>query len=102
MSFIIVVRKNLAARRREIDLYRTLGFSDHKIEQMLYKENLLVPLYAIAAGIVSALVGVCMNFASTSVSVWLLALLFAVFFVAGVVVFVKKSVSREVQNSNLA
>ncbi|MDR1380003.1 MAG: ABC transporter permease, partial [Tannerella sp.] len=48
MSFIIVVRKNLVARRREIRLYRTLGFTDEKTGQILYRENVAVPLYAIA------------------------------------------------------
>ena len=97
MSFIIVVRKNLSTRRREIDLYRTLGFSNNKIEQTLYKENILVPLYAIAIGVISALVGVSISIANTGIWVWLTAFLFTLFFIGCVVVFVRKSVKKEVQ-----
>ncbi|MDR1756880.1 MAG: ABC transporter permease [Culturomica sp.] len=99
MGFVIVVRKNLAARCREITLYRTLGFTDARIRQTLYKENVIVPLYAIAVGVVSSLAGVSMTFSNASAQVWLLALLFALLFVACMVVFVRREVRKEVQNS---
>ncbi len=100
MSFIIVIRKNLAVRRREIDLYRTLGFTDKKIEQILYKENLFVPLYAIATGVISSLIGVSITFMNAGVSVWLLVFLFTLFFVVCVTVFVRRSV-RTIINETL-
>jgi putative ABC transport system permease protein len=92
ISFIIVVRKNLTMRRKEIDLYRTLGFTNPKIERTLYRENLFVPLYAIVVGVVCSLVGASISFMNTSIWVWLTALVFTVFFVGCVVVFVGKSV----------
>lgn len=99
MGFVIVIRKNLSMRLREITMYRTLGFTDKRIEQLFYKENLLVPLYAIAAGVISALVGVSSSFMNAGTGIWLLALLFTLFFVACVLVFVKKSVKQEIENS---
>ncbi|MDH6358485.1 ABC transporter permease [Parabacteroides sp. PF5-9] len=99
VSFIIVIRKNLAMRRKEIELYQTLGFTNNRIEETLYRENLLVPLYAILTGVISALVGVSISFMNTSLWVWLLALLFAIFFVICVIVFVRKSVKESVQSS---
>ena len=102
MSFIIVVRKNLTVRREEINLYRTLGFTDHNIEDTLCRENLIVPLYAIAAGVVSSLVGVSIRFMNTGIWVWCMALIFTVFFIGCVVVFVRKSVRNEVQRSNFS
>ncbi|MDR0573591.1 MAG: ABC transporter permease [Tannerella sp.] len=101
MSFIIVIRKNLSARRREIDMYGTLGFTGKKIEQTIYHENLIVPLYAIATGVISSLLGVGINFMNTGIGVWLLALLFTVFFVISVIIYVGKSVKKEVQGSRL-
>jgi putative ABC transport system permease protein len=92
ISFVIVIRKNLTMRRREIDLYRTLGFTDSKIERTLYRENLLVPLYAIATGVIGSLISVGISFANTSIWLWLMALVFTLFFVVCVVVFVRKSV----------
>lgn len=94
MSFIIVVRKNLAMRRREIDLYRTLGFTDKSIENILYRENRLVPLYAIITGVISALVGVSISFMNTSVWIWLLALLFTFAFICCTLIFIRKSVKN--------
>ena len=40
LSFIIVIRKNLAMRRDEIRLYRVLGFTDGQIGRIFYKENI--------------------------------------------------------------
>jgi len=99
MSFIIVIRKNLSMRRKEINLYRTVGFTDHKIIQTLYRENLLVPLYAIITGVISSLVGVSLSFMNTGIGVWLLALFFTLFFITCVLVFVKRSVRLEVENT---
>lgn len=96
VSFIVVIRKNLTTRRREIELYRTLGFTVRKIEQTLCRENLLVPVYAIAAGVLSALVGVGQAVINAGAAVWLLAFLFAAAFVASVFIFVKKVVRDEI------
>ena len=95
MSFIIVVRKSLALRRREIDLYRTLGFTNGKIEQTLYNENRIVPLYAIITGVLSSLAGVGVSYTNTGIWIWFMALLFTVAFVGCVILFVKKSVKNE-------
>ncbi|MDD4636362.1 MAG: ABC transporter permease [Bacteroidales bacterium] len=101
MSFIIVIRKNLSMRRREIEMYRILGFTDHKTEQLLYKENLIVPVVAIATGVISALIGVMSSFMNAGIWIWLLALLFTILFVGCVQIFVRKSVKQEVENSKL-
>ena len=96
MSFIIVIRKNLSTRRHEIDLYRTLGFTDNKIAQILYKENMLVPLYAIATGVISSLVTISISFTNIGIGVWLTVLLFTLFFIGCIVIFVRKSVKKEI------
>ncbi len=99
MSFLIVIRKNLVMRRREIGLYHALGFTAGRIEQHLYRENVLVPLYAIATGVVASLVGVSVSFMNAGVGVWLLAFFFTLFFVGCVVVFVRRAVRNEVQRT---
>lgn len=88
-------------RRKEIELYLTLGFTAKKIEQILYKENLLVPLYAIITGVVSSLVGVSISFMNTGILIWLLAGLFTLFFIGCVIVFVRKSVKKEVYENTV-
>ena len=60
-----MIRKNLAMRRDEIRLYRVLGFTDGQIGQdFSYKENILVPLYAILTGVIGALISVSANYSN--------------------------------------
>lgn len=101
MSFIVVIRKSLVMRRGEIDLYRRLGFTAGRIEKLLYREHAVVPLCAIGTGVVSALVGVGVNFRHAGVGVWLLAAGFTVVFVVCVVVFVQHEVRQEVNKTDL-
>lgn len=53
-SLLIVIRKNLTARRKEIELYHTLGFPTEKIVSMLRREQIIVPLLAILAGMLGS------------------------------------------------
>ena len=101
LSFIIVIRKNLAMRGDEIRLYRMLGFPDRVIERIFCEENILVPLYAILVGVIGALISVGVNFPNAGVGAWLLAFCFTLFFVGCVIGFVCRLVWREVRNSKL-
>ncbi|MCD8260699.1 MAG: ABC transporter permease [Bacteroides sp.] len=94
MSFVIVVRKNLVMRRGEIGLYRTLGFTDERIEKILCHENLLVPLYAIFTGIMASFVGVSGGIAHVGTGVWLIALFFALLLILCTGVFIKREVKK--------
>lgn len=101
MSFIIVIRKSLVSRKREIIIYRTLGFTKERIIKILYYENLIIPLYAITSGIVSSMIGVSLGFSNVSLAIWLLCLLFAVVFIVVVLIYVKKVVKFQISNSEL-
>ena len=96
-GFIIVIRKNLSIRHNEIELYRTLGFLNLKIKDILYRENQIVPLYAIVTGLFSALIGIGTNFKNVHSNVWITALLFTVLFVMLTILFVKRVVKNEVK-----
>lgn len=97
MAFVIVIRKNLAARKAEIGLYFTLGFSSAKIIDLLYRENLVVPVSALVTGVVASLVAVAPSLQSISFSVWLTASILSVLFLTSILLFIKKIVRREVQ-----
>jgi putative ABC transport system permease protein len=96
-SFIIVVRKNLLARTREIMLYRALGFEEKRILNLLYKENIIVPLCAILAGALGSLLGVSMGFGNVSNGTWILAVAFLVTFIFCVMFFVKMAVREHLR-----
>jgi len=98
-SFIIVVRKNLLARRKEIVLYRALGFSEKRITNLLYKENVIVPLAAILTGALGSLLGVSMGLGNVSGGIWVLAVGFLVVFVFCVGGFVKGAVRGHLQRT---
>ena len=60
-SLLIVVRKNLTAQSRTIDLYRTLGFTEPIIRKILFRENIIVPLYALCVGATGAVISISAN-----------------------------------------
>lgn len=60
-SLLIIVRKNLTAQQSTISFYRTMGFAEPLILQMLKYENLLVPLYASVAGTTGAIISISAN-----------------------------------------
>jgi putative ABC transport system permease protein len=91
-SFVIVVRKNILARSKEITLYRSLGFNENKINKLLYKENILTPLSAILAGALGSLLGVSMGFGNVSIWIWALAVVFLAILILCVSTFIKRTV----------
>jgi putative ABC transport system permease protein len=92
MSFIIVARKNLAARKEQIRLYRSLGFPDDRIAGILFAENRIVPLYAVLFGVLGSLACVSGGIRNVSLWIWVTAVVLALLLVLCVVIFIRKSV----------
>jgi putative ABC transport system permease protein len=97
MSFVLVVRKDLASRKEQIALLRSLGFADRRIAALLTTENLIVPLFAVGAGMLASLAGVSGGMANVGVGIWLTAAVFAAAIVASLIIFVRKSVQHELR-----
>ena len=93
-SFVIVVRKNIVARMKEIMLYRSLGFGKKQVVNLLYKENIIIPLCAILTGTLGSLLGVSAGFGNVNIGIWGLAVVFLVILILCVVGFVKSSVKN--------
>jgi putative ABC transport system permease protein len=94
MSFIIVVRKNLASRREEINVYRSLGFPDGKIAHFLRIENNTVPIYAIGTGVIGAILAAGGGMANVTMWVWIASLVFSTLFIIGVMVFIRLIINK--------
>ena len=94
-SFVIVVRKNLLARAKEITLYRSLGFDEKRIFNLLYKENIIIPVCAILTGALGSLPVASMGFGNVSMGIWALAGIFLAVFIFCVLWFVKISVKKQ-------
>ena len=93
-SFIIVVRKNLLQRMNDLQLYQALGYSRERLESQLYRENIIVPLFAIGVGAVAAVISVIDRLSNASLSVWATAIFFTFLFVALVLWQVKVEVKK--------
>ena len=77
-SFIIVVRKRLSGRRKEIALLRALGFGDGTIRQLLRRENLPVPVLSVFLGTTAAIVSVSLSFGAISPMTWITCLVICI------------------------
>ena len=97
-SFIIVVRKNLLQRKNDLKLYQALGYSRERLESQLYRENIIVPLFAIGVGALAAVISVIDRLSNASLSVWATAIFFTFLFVALVLWQVKVEVKRMIAN----
>ena len=73
-SLMIIVRKNLTAQTATIHQYRAMGFGERLIQNILLRENLLVPLYAGAAGATGSVVSISANIGGAGKGTLLLAL----------------------------
>ncbi|GHT59308.1 hypothetical protein AGMMS50239_05650 [Bacteroidia bacterium] len=93
MSFIIVIRKDLLSRKEQISIYRSLGFTDKKIEQMLVRESRIVPLYAIAIGVLGSLTGAVSGLSNISIWIWLTTIVLTILLTLSVIIFIKFQVS---------
>lgn len=60
-SLVIIVRKNLTAQTNTIQQYRSMGFSKHLIGQILLRENIIVPFYAILIGATGSIISISAN-----------------------------------------
>lgn len=98
--FIIAVRQNLASRGEEIRLYRAMGYSRRLVAGMLCRENITVPLYAIATGVVGAVLGAAGGIADTGWTILLSAALVTALFVLCAVWFVRRSSIEEVKRAD--
>ena len=77
-SFIVVVRKRLSGRRKEIALLRALGFGDEHIRRLLRRENLPVPVLSVFLGTTAAIVSVSLSFGAISPLTWATCLVICV------------------------
>ncbi len=72
-SLMIIVRKNLAAQATTIQQYRATGFSEPLIGQLLLRENLFVPLYAVGVGAIGSVISISANVGGAGFTTLLLA-----------------------------
>ena len=72
-SLMIIVRKNLTAQTATICQYRAMGFGERLIQNLLLRENLLVPLYAVAIGATGSVISLSANISGAGKGTLLLA-----------------------------
>ena len=73
-SLMIIVRKNLTAKIPVIRQYRAMGYPEQLIGQLLLRENLLVPLFAVCIGALGSVISISANVGGAGLGTFLLAL----------------------------
>ena len=73
-SLMIIVRKNLTVQTATIQQYRAMGFGAPLIQDILLRENLLVPLYAVWVGATGSVISISANVGGAGLTTLLLAL----------------------------
>jgi len=89
---IIVVRKNLVANLRTIDIYRSIGYSATRIRKILLHENIIIPLFAMFTGAIGAVISISANALGAGFSTILQALLSLLILCAALVWGVKRMI----------
>ena len=72
VSFFVIVRKNLAARRPDLEQFAVLGMGEKTAEDLLKRELQPIPLGAIGLGVSGALVSILASFGSVPLLIWIL------------------------------
>ncbi len=74
VALVVGIRKDLLECREDIRVYRVLGYPEKRIGEILYRENIILPLYSIIVGTVGAVLAVAGSFTFTSPLTWVLVL----------------------------
>lgn len=95
VSLMIVIRKNLAARREEIHIYRSLGYPKATIVRHLRKEQAIIPLLAILAGAICSLFSIITNVGGAGRTTWYTAISLFIFILLTVMVIIHLSINSK-------
>ena len=98
-SLMIIVRKNLTAQTATIRQYRSMGFGERLIQDLLLRENLLVPLYAVAIGATGSVISISANIGGAGASTLLFAALALTVLAAVLVVGIRIIVKQYIINT---
>jgi len=98
-SLMIIVRKNLTAQTATIRQYRAMGFGDRLIQNLLVRENLLVPLYAVAVGATGSVISISANIGGAGFTTLLFAALALAVLAAALVVGIHIIVKQFITNT---
>ena len=98
-SLMIIVRKNLTAQTATIRQYRAMGFGDSLIQNLLLRENLHVPLYAVAVGATGSVISISANIGGAGLATLLFAALALVALIAALVVGIRIIVRQYIINT---
>jgi putative ABC transport system permease protein len=98
-SLMIIVRKNLTAQTATIQQYRAIGFGDRLIQSLLLRENLLVPLYAVAVGATGSVISINANIGGAGATTLLFAALTLAVLAAALIVGIRIIVKQYIINT---
>ena len=69
-GMLLVIRRGLLDRSREVSTLSAIGFDAESIKRQLFRESMAVPLYAVVVGTIAALVSVISSIPAVSLFTW--------------------------------
>ncbi|MBQ3197648.1 MAG: FtsX-like permease family protein [Alistipes sp.] len=95
-SLVIVVRKSLTRDRANIQNMLLMGFNKTSLQRILYRENVVAPVYAISTGFIGAIIGIGEQYANVNIIIWLSALLIAIILLYLTSKFINNEVAKAI------
>ena len=95
-SLVIVVRKSLTRDRANIQNMLLMGFQKSSLQRILYRENVVTPIYAISTGFIGAIIGIGEQCANVNIIIWLSALLIAIILLYLTSKFINNEVAKAI------
>lgn len=95
-SFVIIIRKNLVMKEKDVRLYNMLGYPSEAVEYLLVNEHVMVPLYAIFIGITGAILSAGAGISDITMNTWLLCLVFTALLLGFALFYVKTIINNQI------
>lgn len=95
-SLIIIIRKNLTTQQKSIEQYKILGFRDKTLLNMLIRENIIVPIYAIIIGATGSFISISSNITGAGINSILIALLCLTVLLLSVYFGIKRIITNKI------
>ena len=97
-GMLLVIRRGMIDRAGEISTLASLGFEANIVRKLLFRESMTVPVYAIVAGTIAALVAVTSAIPAVSLLTWITMLVIIIALI--IIAWCYSGIASKVSSSN--
>jgi putative ABC transport system permease protein len=103
-GMLLVIRQGITGRAAEVSTLLAIGFDAGFIRRQLFRESMIVPLYAVVAGTMAALVAVASAIPAVSLFTWTTMLVILILLIFIALFYTRKVVNHcemKIENRNI-